>query len=42
MPDVLIMGNFIISKDAKRIDDLQLKGAGTLTLNNMVFIEENS
>ena len=41
MPDALIVVNLAIYKNTIRLEDSELKIAGTLTLENMVFIEEN-
>lgn len=41
MTDVLIMVNLPISKETLWLEDSELKVAGAMTLENMVFIEEN-
>ena len=41
MADALIVVNFVISKDVVILENSELKIAGTLTLGNKVFIEEN-
>ena len=41
MPDALIVVNLAISKEIVRLEDSELKIAGTLTQENMAFVKEN-
>lgn len=41
MPNALIVKNLVISKEIVKLEDSQLKTAGTLAPENMVFVEEN-
>jgi hypothetical protein len=40
MADALIVVNFVISKDVVILENSELKIAGTLTLEDMVFVEQ--
>jgi hypothetical protein len=42
MPDALIVVNLAIYKNTIRLEDSELKIAGPLTLENMVFIDRTS
>ena len=41
MPDALIVVNWVTSKEIVRLEDYEFKIARTLTLEDMLFTEEN-